>query len=138
MPIAARGALRRVGNVPSEHDSSGAGAEGGLVLHEGVQGIEEAGALEVLEEGGGFAAGDAKEAVEICEDSGLRTRTAVAASWRSMAAWVVGALQGEDTDGGGTHVCLGGRRFNIHFASIPAGKESILYLRVRICAAQRS
>ena len=62
----AEGGLRRVGDFFGEEDAAGAGAEGGFGVDEGVEGVEEAGALEVLEEGGGLAAGD-DEAVEVVE-----------------------------------------------------------------------
>ena len=47
-----------VGYVLGEEDAAGAGAEGGFGLDEGVEGVVEAGSLEVLEEGGGLTAGD--------------------------------------------------------------------------------
>ena len=56
----------RVAHFFGEEDAAGAGAEGGLGVDESVEGIIEAGALEVLEEGGGLATGD-DEAVEVGE-----------------------------------------------------------------------
>ncbi len=50
--------LRRVGDVAREQDGAGAGAERGGVADERAEDVEEAVALEVAEEGGGFAAGD--------------------------------------------------------------------------------
>ena len=93
----------------------------GLFWTKALQGVEEAGALEVFEEGGGLAAGD-DEAVEICEIFGLADEDGGRAELAQHGGvGFVGALQGEDADGGGTHVCLGGRRFNIHFAEYTCG-----------------
>jgi hypothetical protein len=50
--------LRRVQDVFGEQDDAGAGSEGGRPADEGIEDLEEAVALQVLEEGGGFAAGD--------------------------------------------------------------------------------
>ena len=60
----------RVGHVFGEEDAAGAGAEDGFAVNEGVEGVVEAGALEVLEEGGGLPAGD-DEGVEFVELAGL-------------------------------------------------------------------
>ena len=62
----AEGGLGRVGDLAGEQDTAGAGAEGGFGVDEGVEEVVEAGAFEVFEEGGGFAAG--------ARSSGLRTR----------------------------------------------------------------
>ncbi len=55
--------MRGVLYVFCEEDGAGAGAEGWRGFDEGLEGVEEAAALEEFEEGGGFAAGD-DEAVE--------------------------------------------------------------------------
>lgn len=50
--------LGRVGDLAGQEDAAGAGAKDRLVLDEVLEHVIEAGALKVLEEGGGFAAGD--------------------------------------------------------------------------------
>ena len=60
----------RVGDFLGEEDAAGAGAEDGLGVDEGVEGVEEAGALEMLEEGGGLAARD-DQSIEVVELVGL-------------------------------------------------------------------
>jgi hypothetical protein len=93
------GALRRVGDVFGEEDAAGAGAEGGFGVDEGVEGVVEAGALEVLEESGGFAAGD-DEAVEAFQLFGRADEAGRDAEvGEAGGVEVVGALQGEDADG---------------------------------------
>jgi hypothetical protein len=54
----AEGGLRRIGNLLGEEDAAGAGSEDRLGMDEGVEGVVEAFALEMLEKGGGLAAGD--------------------------------------------------------------------------------
>jgi hypothetical protein len=61
--------LLGIADFLGEKDAAGAGAEDGLGVDEGVEGVVEAGALEVLEEGGGLAAGD-HEGVEGVELAG--------------------------------------------------------------------
>ena len=60
----------RVAHFFGEEDAAGAGAEDGLGVDEGVEGVEEAGALEMLEEGGGLAARD-DQSIEVVELVGL-------------------------------------------------------------------
>lgn len=59
------GFLRGAFYVFCQEDRTGTGAEGGCGFDKGLQGVEEASALEEFEEGGGLAAGD-DETVEIC------------------------------------------------------------------------
>ena len=84
-----------------EEDAAGAGAEDGLGVDEGVEGVVEAGALEVLEEGGGLAAGD-DEGVECVELAGLADEGGDGAEGCETAGVDVEcALQSEDADGWG-------------------------------------
>src|SRR6185312_4549681 len=59
----AEAGLRRMQHFLCEEDAAGAGSEGGFGLHKLLKRGEKAIALEELEEGGGFAAGD-DEAVD--------------------------------------------------------------------------
>ena len=93
------GFLRGVLDVLGEEDGAGAGAEGGGGLDEGLEGVEEAVALEEFEEGGGFAAGD-DEAVEIGEFGWSADE--LCGDAEGSERFGVGfecALQGEDADG---------------------------------------
>ena len=84
-----------------EEDGAGAGAEGWGGLDEGLEGVEEAAALEEFEEGGGFAAGD-DEAVEVGEFG--RSADELRVDAEGGECFGVGfecALQGEDADGEG-------------------------------------
>ena len=91
----------RVGHLFGEEYAAGAGAEDGFGVNESVEGVVEAGAFEVFEEGGGLAAGDDEgvEGVELvwlpdeggdgsegCETAGVDVEC---------------ALQSEDADGWG-------------------------------------
>ena len=84
------GRLRGILDVLGEQDGAGAGAEGRRGLDEGLEGVEEAVALEEFEEGGGFAAGD-DEAVEIGEfgwgadELAVTPRAVSALAWASYA-----------------------------------------------------
>ena len=94
-------ALRWVGDGGGEEDGTGAGAEGGFVADEGAEGVEEVGALEVLEEGGGLAARD-DQAVELRKLFGLAhedDRCAELAEHGGVG--FKGALEGQDADGWG-------------------------------------
>jgi hypothetical protein len=92
------GFLRGVFYVFCEEDCSGAGAEGGRGFDEGLEGVEEAAALEEFEEGGGFAAGD-DEAVEICEFGGSADELrGDAESCEGFGVGLECSLQGEDAD----------------------------------------
>ncbi len=90
--------LCRVENFRGEEDDSGAGAEGGFGADEGVEGGEEAVALEVLEEGGGFAAGK-DDAVEVFEFGWIADEDgSCAGSSEGFGVGFEGALQGENAD----------------------------------------
>ena len=81
-----------------EQDAAGAGAEGGLGADEALEDVEEAGALEELEEGGGLAAGH-DEAVETGEFVGLADEMRGGAELgEAFGVDVEGALEGEDAD----------------------------------------
>ena len=81
-----------------EQNAAGAGAEGGLGADEVLQGGEEAVALEKLEEGGGFAAGD-DEAVDVGEFFGLADEDRLGSGFaQGCGVGFVVALDGEDAD----------------------------------------
>ena len=89
----AEAALRRVGRRPCARRMQPAQVpKTGFVRTKVSRTVVEAGALEVLEEGGGLAAGE-DEGVEAASSSGLRTRCAEAPSsvrrlaWTSKAPW---------------------------------------------------
>jgi D-xylose 1-dehydrogenase len=91
----------RVAHFFGEEDAAGAGAEDGLGVNEGVEGVVEAGAFEVLEEGGGLAAGD-DEGVEGVELAGLADeRGDGSEGGETVGVDVECALQSEDADGWG-------------------------------------
>ena len=91
----------RVGHVFGEEDAAGAGAEDGFAVNKGIEGVVEAGALEVLEEGGGLAAGD-DEGVEGVELAGLADeRGDGSEGGETPSVDVECALQSEDADGWG-------------------------------------
>ena len=97
----AEGGLVRVAHFLGEEDAAGAGAEDGLRVNEGVEGVVEAGAFEMLEEGGGLAAGD-DEGVESVELAGLADESGDGSEGRETAGVdVERALQSEDADGWG-------------------------------------
>ncbi len=97
----AKAALGRVGDLAGEQDAAGAGAEDGLGVHESVEDVVEAGTLEVLEKGGGFAAGD-DQGIEFGEVFGLANETGDGAELgQALGVDVKSALKSEDTDDGG-------------------------------------
>lgn len=93
--------LRGVLYFFGEQDGSGAGAEGGSGFDERLQGIEEAVALEELQEGGGFATGD-DEAVEVLQLGWGADELGVdAEGFEGLGVCFECALQGKDADGDG-------------------------------------
>ncbi len=92
-----------------EKDGAGAGAEGGLGLNEGLEEVEEATALQVLEEGGGLAAGD-DEGVDFGELLGLADQECAGAQVaEALGMGLKRTLQGEDADeGSGGDRCRSG------------------------------
>jgi len=97
----------RVAHFFGEEDAAGAGAEDGFAVDEGVEGVVEAGALEVFEEGGGLAARD-DEGVEGVELARLADERGDSAEVCETAGVDVEcALQSEDADGWGFGIhCL--------------------------------
>jgi hypothetical protein len=94
------GALGGVFYVAGEQDAAGAGAEDGFSTDEGVEGVVEAGALEVPEEGGGLAAGK-DEGVERGELVGFANEDGVRAEEsEALGVDVEGTLESENADGG--------------------------------------
>ena len=99
-------ALGRVEDLAGEEDGAGAGAEGGLGADEVLEEVVEAGAFEVLEEGGGFAAGE-DEAVDepfvfrVDEFGGVADEGGAGAEFGEAGGVdLEGALEGEDADAG--------------------------------------
>ena len=93
------GGLCGVFDVVGEEDGSGAGAEGGGGLDEGLEDVEEAVAVEELEHGGGLAAGH-DEAVEVGEFGWSADEPGGGAEGgEGFGVGFVRALQGEDADG---------------------------------------
>jgi len=94
----AQAALRGVADVAGKQDGTGAGAEGGFGVGEGLEGVEEVTSVEEFEDGGGFAAGE-NEAVELVEFIGIADFDRVGAGL-SEGSGVGGevALNGEDAD----------------------------------------
>ena len=97
----AEGGLVRVADFFREKDAAGAGAEDGLRVNEGVEGVVEAGAFEVFEEGGGLSAGD-DEGVEVVKLAGLADERGDGSEGpEPVSVDVECALQSEDADGWG-------------------------------------
>ena len=91
--------MRGVADFFGQEDAAGASAEDGLAVDEGVEGVIEAGALKMLEEGGGLAAGD-DESVKGVELAGLADERGDGAEvGETMGMDVEGALESEDADG---------------------------------------
>ena len=101
------GGLRGLLDVFGEEDGAGAGAEGGGVLDEGGEDVEELVALKEFEHGGGLAAGDDEAvdgwlAVEGGEFAGGADELGRdTEGLQGFGVGLVGALQGEDADGQG-------------------------------------
>ena len=93
------GLLRGVGNVLRKQYDSGAGSEGGGLVNEVLEEVEEAALLEELEHGGGLAAGH-DEAVQSFEIGGQSNQLRRGAQLcNGLRVSVVGSLQGKDPDG---------------------------------------
>ena len=91
--------MRGVLYVFGEEDGAGTGAEGWRGFDEGLQGVEEAVALEEFQEGGGLAARD-DEAVDVGEFGwGADELCGYAEGSERFGVGFECALEGEDADG---------------------------------------
>lgn len=101
----AEAALGRVCHFFGQENAASAGAEDGFQADEVIEGVVEAGALEMLEEGGGLAAGQ-DEAVKRGELLRLADKMCGGAELgQALRVNVKSALQGEDAD---LYTVLGG------------------------------
>jgi hypothetical protein len=101
------GLLGGAGDVGGEEDGSGTGSEGGFLVDEGVEYVEEVAALEELEHGGGLATGD-NEGVQAFELGGQTYQAGGGSQGgEDSGVDVVGALKREDADDQGLGWVLG-------------------------------
>ena len=92
------GFLRGLGDVFGEEDDSGAGAEGGSGMDEGLEDVEEAALLKEFEHSGGFAAGH-DEPVDAFEVRGETDEFGSCAQHTECCRMgVIGSLKGENAD----------------------------------------
>ncbi len=97
----AEAALGRVGDLASEQNAAGTGAEDGFCVTKIVEDVVEAGALEMFQEGRRFTAGD-DEGVKFGELVGPAYEAGYGTEFgKTLGVDVESALEGEDADDGG-------------------------------------